>query len=173
MILTKNEIRSIYREKRNLVSNDRNNEIRPTLLEQILPHIEPYKTVLSYIPIHNEIDLSPLNTYLKQRHKLLLPKIDQNILVPILANDNYETGPFRIVQPIGEPFTTPDCVLVPGIAFDEANHRLGYGKGFYDRFLQQLPKECTKIGIGFKEQKTPFLLPVEPHDIPLDLILLF
>lgn len=152
-----------------MISNDKE------ILSILLPHIESCKTVLSYIPIHHEVNLAPVNLYLKQTRKLLLPKIDQNTLVPIsVIDDNFTIGPFGILQPIGEPYSlTPDCILVPGIAFDEANHRLGYGKGFYDRYLKQLPQDCKKIGIGFKEQQTPFLLPIEPHDVPLDLILLF
>jgi 5-formyltetrahydrofolate cyclo-ligase len=55
--------------------------------------------------------------------------------------------------------------LIPAIAFDQAGHRLGYGKGYYDRLLPQL--HCPCYGIGFTEQLVPDSLPVEPHDVAL------
>ncbi len=47
--------------------------------------------------------------------------------------------------------STIDLVLVPGVAFDRTGHRVGYGKGFYDRFLKRCRPDCTKIGLGFFE----------------------
>ena len=56
-----------------------------------------------------------------------------------------------------------DIVIVPGLAFTRDGRRLGQGGGFYDRFLAQLPADCTTIGVGFAEQLLDDL-PVEPHD---------
>jgi 5-formyltetrahydrofolate cyclo-ligase len=67
-----------------------------------------------------------------------------------------------------------DCVIVPLLGFDTARHRIGYGHGFYDRFLQTLiayssePPQC--IGIGFWCQCVAEGLPVEAHDVQLDAI---
>ncbi len=67
-----------------------------------------------------------------------------------------------------------DIVIVPGIAFDQQRQRLGYGKGFYDRFITQLKalkkSPPTLIGLALELQCLP-TLPSEPHDIPLDIIL--
>ena len=64
-------------------------------------------------------------------------------------------------------FTPGDCIIVPLLAFDRNRHRLGYGRGFYDRFLEQTPG--FTIGIGFCMQEIDEL-PAEKHDKTLDLI---
>jgi 5-formyltetrahydrofolate cyclo-ligase len=63
-----------------------------------------------------------------------------------------------------------DCVgvLVPGVAFDRAGHRLGYGKGFYDRALATF--RGLKVGVGFSMQVTSETLPFDATDILMDLI---
>jgi 5-formyltetrahydrofolate cyclo-ligase len=63
-----------------------------------------------------------------------------------------------------------DAVIVPGLAFDKANNRLGRGAGYYDRFLPGLPKTSAKIGIAFDFQIVD-RLPKEEHDVPLDIII--
>jgi 5-formyltetrahydrofolate cyclo-ligase len=62
-----------------------------------------------------------------------------------------------------------DTVLIPIAAFTRSGARLGYGRGFYDRFLEALPVKVMRIGLAFSFQE--FLhIPTEPHDIPLDLV---
>ncbi|WP_261428569.1 5-formyltetrahydrofolate cyclo-ligase [Xiamenia xianingshaonis] len=63
-----------------------------------------------------------------------------------------------------------DAVAVPLVAFDDANRRLGYGGGNYDRFLPRLRKDCQVIGVAFREQQVP-RVPCEPHDLPLDAVM--
>ena len=58
-------------------------------------------------------------------------------------------------------------MIVPLIAFDSENRRLGHGKGYYDRFLSS--SEALKIGVAFSEQKIR-RVPVEAHDVPLDIV---
>ena len=81
------------------------------------------------------------------------------------------------MEPIGEPFTDYaqiDVCLVPGVAFDAAGHRLGRGRGYYDRFLSKLYSPShfpalspLKIGVCFPFQRVAEV-PSEPHDILMD-----
>jgi len=64
-----------------------------------------------------------------------------------------------------------DFAIIPGIAFDSSHARLGYGKGFYDRFLAKL--SCPLIGVGFKEQLLKLPFTHEKHDVFLTNIYLF
>ena len=64
-----------------------------------------------------------------------------------------------------EKAPAPDLLLVPGVAFTDTGNRLGYGGGFYDRFLKEHP--CKTIGIGYDFQLLKEL-PTEEHDICLD-----
>ena len=82
--------------------------------------------------------------------------------------EDLREGAFHIMEPVGAPFTDLrriDVALVPGVAFDALGHRLGRGKGYYDRFLSRL--SCRCIGICFDFQKVAEV-PVGEHDISVD-----
>ena len=78
-------------------------------------------------------------------------------------------GAFHIMEPSGEPFTAYAAIavaLIPGVAFDAAGRRLGRGRGYYDRFLRQLP--CARrVGVCFPFQRVAEV-PAEPHDVSVD-----
>ena len=63
-----------------------------------------------------------------------------------------------------------DFAIIPGVAFDVAGNRLGYGKGFYDRLLLNLSEDCLTVGISYQCQIFDSI-PTEDHDISLDLVL--
>jgi len=75
----------------------------------------------------------------------------------------------RVVAP-GVEAKELDVVIVPGLAFDSKNNRLGRGKGFYDRFLEKCGPNVRKIGLAFSFQVFP-TIPTEGHDVPMDLVL--
>ena len=60
-----------------------------------------------------------------------------------------------------------DVVFVPLLAFDNKGNRVGYGKGYYDRFLARCKPDCIKIGLSFFEEEQDSFI-IEPTDIPLD-----
>ena len=62
-----------------------------------------------------------------------------------------------------------DLILVPLLTFDHDGHRLGYGKGYYDRFLSECRADTQKVGISFFEPTVEFL-PAEPHDVAMDAV---
>jgi 5-formyltetrahydrofolate cyclo-ligase len=75
------------------------------------------------------------------------------------------------MEPVGALFTDLaliDVVLVPGVAFDAQGHRLGRGKGYYDRFLQSV-SDIKKIGVCFDFQKVESV-PAEAHDVVVDIV---
>ena len=73
------------------------------------------------------------------------------------------------MEPIGEEYTgNIDLIIVPGVIFDREKNRLGYGKGYYDRYLSN--KDIYKIGICFSDQVID-LLPSESHDIKMNIII--
>lgn len=73
----------------------------------------------------------------------------------------------KLIQ--GKKLTYFDCIIVPGIVFDLLGYRIGYGGGVYDRFLS-VHSEAFTIGIGYDWQVVP-QLPIEEHDIPVNLLL--
>lgn len=83
---------------------------------------------------------------------------------------NLRRGPMGIREPADADFVEPKEVaawIVPGLAFTRDGRRLGYGGGWYDRFLASAPKSAVKIGVAYSFQIVEDL-PAEPHDIPLD-----
>ena len=88
---------------------------------------------------------------------------------PMAANDVLKTSGQGIPEPVHHREINPkklDMILVPLLAFDRKGNRLGYGAGFYDRFLHQCP-QAIKVGLSLLPMHTS-LLPVDKHDIGLD-----
>jgi len=121
--------------------------------------------------VRGEVDLRPLLRRLLRRGKtILLPKIigpGKMVMTPVARlSDAKAAGPHGIPEVDGAAWDGPiDVALVPGVAFDDAGYRLGYGGGYYDRWLEKYPGLPT-LGCFFSFQRTP-RLPVEPHDRPL------
>ncbi|VHO05215.1 putative 5-formyltetrahydrofolate cyclo-ligase [Candidatus Rhabdochlamydia sp. T3358] len=149
---------------------------------QLSEKLKPYKSILSFYSIKNEININLLNQDLFKEHKLLLPKIeDTGLSAHKITKFEFISSAFGILEPHPEfsipiPLEQIDCILVPALGFDRLCHRIGYGKGHYDQFLEKLKKDHFKpytIGIGFQEQLCIKPLPAERHDIALDELLLF
>jgi 5-formyltetrahydrofolate cyclo-ligase len=90
----------------------------------------------------------------------------------ILADNSTEFAPnqYGIPEPQAGKVIAPeliDIVLVPLLAFDSQGHRLGYGGGFYDRFLAQTKPDCLKIGLSLAQEPSPNL-PTSPTDVALN-----
>lgn len=152
-------MRTELKRVRRALSDERRFEAMSALLTSLLPSLSPYRSILSFVTLSTEIDTSPLNRALASLGKLLLPRTCEEGL-KIYRSDDVEVRAEEI-----------DLVLVPGLGFDRHNNRIGYGKGYYDRFLSAIPA-CPTIGIGFKEQLVE-ALPVEPTDFALTSICLF
>ena len=135
-------------------------------------------TILFYAPLPEELDIWPLaQDSLAKGKTVLLPRFEaeQGHYVACLINDpasDLRAGQFGVREPapscVKFSLNRLDLILAPGIAFDLDGHRLGRGKGFYDRLLAQL--EGTTCGVAFDQQIVP-RIPVEPHDIRLSCIL--
>lgn len=83
---------------------------------------------------------------------------------------NLTLNRYKIPEPFDSEFAVPDIVITPLIAFDERCNRLGFGGGYYDRYFGT-HKIWLKIGVAFDFQKTTGLIPVNPHDVPLDCVI--
>ena len=135
-------------------------------------------SILFFASLPEEPDLWPLvNETLAGKKMAALPcfDTDSQTYVPRHVKDIHVeilSGKFGIREPaptcIAIPLDDLDVVLVPGVAFSLDGHRLGRGKGFYDRLLENF--NGKKIGIAFDEQIVD-AIPVEKNDVIMDLIL--
>ena len=139
------------------------------------------KTILFYASFDGEVEtLKMMKQAKKLKKTIALPIVikTHRKIIPRLIR-NLRTGLCRGAYGILEPkkgccepleLSKLDLVLVPGIAFDKRNHRLGRGLGYYDRFLRKLPARIPAIGLAFDFQVVHRLPPVQSHDVQLSRI---
>lgn len=147
-----------------------------------LPEFQFARTVAFYVALKksNEVETEEMiKESLKLGKRVLVPVTDlveDKIVFSEIKNfDDLVPGPFDILEPMPEVrkiFSTEAIMLIviPGVAFDLHGHRIGYGLGFYDKFLSKLTKHVTKVGLAFELQIVENL-PKEDHDIRLDKII--
>ena len=129
------------------------------------------KVIAIYNSMKDEVDTSDLIKYSLKKKEVLLPKIINDKMVFVRINDNtkYKKSSIGVNEPIGNEYLGKiDLIIVPGVSFDENLNRLGFGKGYYDRYL--LNKDIYKIGICYSEQLVDSL-PIENHDIKMNLVI--
>lgn len=177
----KNTLRKKYLEKRNEIPFFYKKEASIKAFLYLKKNVLSYKNILSFFNKKEELDLSNFNMLLAKEQKLFLPKIENDFLsiyrvknpkTDLTLNQKikiYEPNPAKCNK---VDLDIIDCVLVPGVVFDKNNHRLGFGKGFYDKLLAKMPNVET-IGLGFKDQFFNGFLPVEKQDIELKKVFLF
>ncbi len=115
------------------------------------------KTVAAYYPIGSEVStLKILSSVLQLNKHLALPRVeDETTMILAEVRDlekDLEVGRYNIMEPKNHcsRISKMDLVLVPGIAWDEDGHRLGYGKGYYDRYLANL--QTVSVGLAYDFQ---------------------
>ncbi len=138
-----------------------------------LAEFQTAETVLSYMPMRGEVDVSLLFADCFADGKtLLLPKTKDKEMsfYPHAEGAGFLTGPFSVLEPVSTEAMDPLCgvMLLPGVVFGRDGNRIGYGGGFYDRYLEVRPMLLT-IGVAYDLQVVPEILH-EDHDVPLNLL---
>ncbi|MFY0545922.1 5-formyltetrahydrofolate cyclo-ligase [Brevibacillus sp. H7] len=137
------------------------------------------RAVLAFYPFREEIDIRPfLEAASKRGQEVWLPLTvpSERRMIPYryTGPDVLRQGAYGIFEPdpsIAEQadLARLEAVIVPGVAFDRRGGRLGYGAGYYDRFLSLLSKKPLLIGCAFSCQLEEHI-PMEPHDFRMDYI---
>ena len=175
--MEKSRIRELYKQKRMQLSDSdvdtlsleiANNCLKIPIWDAAYYHI--------FLPIqrHNEVNTEYLLHILQGKDKsVVLSKsnFETREMTHILLQENtiIRDTEFGIPEPLEGLEVLPeqlDVIFVPLLAFNEQGHRIGYGKGFYDRFLSKCRKNSLKIGLSFFDVDTSFIH--ENRDFPLD-----
>jgi 5-formyltetrahydrofolate cyclo-ligase len=134
------------------------------------------QTIALYSPVHNEVStLHLLRDALADHRSVVMPRVvDADLEFRRVASlEDLAPGCFGILEPRPETSLVElgelELIVLPGVAFDRYGHRLGYGKGFYDRTLLATGRTCRRVGIGYDFQLVK-KLPTFDHDMPLDLL---
>jgi|TARA_B100001063_G_C16701950_1_gene523039 5-formyltetrahydrofolate cyclo-ligase len=137
---------------------------------------KPIKIAL-YYPSNFELNvLKVLELKYFSSKVILLPAIEKNNLMkfyPWKKNEVLAVNKFGMIEPVQTKAKVPDVMLIPLLAFDKDKFRLGYGKGYYDRYLNKyikIYKDILTVGVAFSFQKH-HKLPLSQHDIKIDFIL--
>lgn len=134
------------------------------------------KIMGGYYPANYEIDdLEILNYFFKRGSMISLPKIKKKSQMEFYKwhkNDPLLINKYGIPEPEITNRVYPDILFIPLVAFDNELNRLGYGGGFYDRYIQKISKikNVLKVGLAFSFQKIK-IIPTNVHDKKLDIII--
>ena len=135
-----------------------------------------FKNIGGYFPYNYEIDdLDILNFLRNKKSTISLPIIRKNKQMDFFEwtiKDPLKINKYGIAEPISVKKIYPDIIFVPLVAYDNDLNRLGYGGGFYDRYLEKVSKikKIFKIGLGFSYQEIK-KIPINKYDKKLDLII--
>lgn len=179
----KTQLRAAMRERLSAMAPEEVQRLSAAVCRRIVAagFFETAETVMMYLPIAQEVDLTPLALRCFQDGKTVcVPRMDwasrHMRAVEIRSlEDEFEQRNCGVREPVSGraiPVDELNVVLIPGLAFDTAGRRLGRGGGFYDRFLAQPAIRsggARLCGVGFDSQVVD-VVPAEPHDAPLGVI---
>ena len=172
----KSEIRKHLLNKRKKLSDSFTKKHSETICKKCIESTEitKKKHVVGFCSIHNEPDLTPFYEFcLSNNVAIYFPKwvLGEYVCVKVHTLNDLQIGKYKILEPIkNSPLLSMNddpetCWLIPGIAFDNNFHRIGYGKGVYDTLLKN--RKALKVGICYPFQLVA-TINASPSDIALD-----
>lgn len=171
---TKQELRRAIRQQKHTHAADESTAIITALLQN--EHVRQARTLLLYSALPDEVPTRQMiDELMSQGKQVLLPRVVSETEMELrcyTSRSDLAVGAFGIMEPVGDIFydyDTIDVAIIPGMAFDIAGHRLGRGRGYYDRFLSQVP-HVYKIGVCYPTQLVD-RVPTDPHDIVMDCVI--
>lgn len=183
IFMDKPQIRKEMIAKRNELSRKQILDNSEKIFDRLYssPLYENANTIMIYVSIGNEIFTHDfIQRSISKGKKILVPKCEPNSRKIILSHvidfeRDLEKGFKGLIEPKKEtlrPVSSDelDLILVPGLSFTKAGHRLGYGGGYYDRFLADISKDIPKVALTLELQIVD-TLPIESYDVPMDFIL--
>ncbi|MEM0360223.1 MAG: 5-formyltetrahydrofolate cyclo-ligase [Candidatus Diapherotrites archaeon] len=170
----KDSIRKKALEKRQCLSEEQAMQKSKTISRKAfsLPEIQAARTVSCYVGTGSEVKTNFLiEDLLEAGKKVVVPAawLEKEMEMRCILSLNDLQKKNRFFEPKDCCIKVEDCkeisaIIVPGTAFDKKGNRLGYGKGYYDRYLAKLPKKTPIIGLAFECQLVE-KIPSEKHDI--------
>lgn len=175
--MDKTALRKQIREKKRAMTPEQIQQASCDLAEQFLrsPQYQAASTIYGYLPYNQEVRTVPmLEQALRDGKRVAVPKVygDEMKFIYLTDLNQVEKGYSGIPEPILDEPVADDktaLVLMPGLAFDHEGHRIGYGGGFYDKFLSSEPGHPT-LALCYDFQMLPHL-ETEEFDMPVDCVL--
>ena len=174
-MMNKKEVRTLIKERRMNLSKEYIDVASNKIFEKLLENedFKNAKIVMSYMDFKNEVKTDKINTFIKNSGKMLvLPKvIDKETMIAIEDKNQYIVSPFGNKEPDGKEYIgNIDVIITPGVAFDRNKNRVGFGRGYYDRFFLKHPN-AKKIAIAFEEQMINEGIETDKYDKKVDVLI--
>ena len=175
--MDKRELRKSIRDQKRAMTLQMVEQASTELARQffLTEQYQTAKTIYGYLPYNQEVRTVPiLEQALLDGKKVAVPKVYGDTMRFIYLDDLTQVAPSEmgIPEPIGDEPIAVDptaLVLMPGLAFDKKGNRMGYGGGYYDKFLAAEPEHPTiALCYGFQMVDA---IPADDYDIPVDLVL--
>lgn len=174
--MTKDEIRAAAKARRRSLSREEVAEKSKRIYDNLMPLLDSADTVMCYLAAFNEPRTEEIITALLAAGKRVVVPVTHtgsHTITPSYLNslDALRAGTYGIKEPvecIPARVSDIDIAIIPGIAFDRSGMRIGFGKGYYDRFLSEF--KGLKIGLCYEFQLYDSV-PHDAHDIPMDIII--
>lgn len=179
--MDKRELRQAYLSRRREMSLDAVKRSSLAICKDIssTAWFQRSKRLLMYMPIRREVDLRPLMDVAWRKGKTVyLPKADPVThamdAYAVHSLDELKAGAYGILEPSADATKEADlekldCVFIPGVVFDRQGYRIGYGGGYYDRFLPRLTSSTLLIGVAYAWQVVE-RIPRDAYDEPLHVL---
>jgi 5-formyltetrahydrofolate cyclo-ligase len=178
---TKREIRKKILQERDLLTYNEVMGKSQAIFNRLcsLPQYKRAKTVMAYVSYRNEVSTPGfIAKVVEDGKRIVLPKVSASVLYIYEIHDiekDIMPGFKGIPEPLGEPESRVDpaeidLAVIPGVVFDLKKYRIGYGGGFYDRFIPSLRRDCLKIGVAFQIQMVS-KIQGESFDVPVDMVI--
>ena len=173
--MDKSTLRAVLKERRAAMSPDVRAEKSRSICKKLFEETAEYSVIMAYAPKEPEVDTMPFIEELIAAGKtVVLPIIEREThtlrLSVIEDTKNLECSTFNVPEPVSAEIPISgcrvECVVLPMVGFDRRGNRLGYGAGYYDRFLEANPG-VKKIGAAFSSQEAE-MVPAEAFDVRMD-----
>ncbi len=176
--LNKKSIRKNIIAKRDL--NKEENSLKDSKIFNELISLNSYKRakkIFIYIGFGSEINTKDLiEIMLKEGKEVFVPKVIEKemIALKITSLSNLIESKFKILEPVGEKSDIDgeefDLIIMPGVAFDRIGNRIGYGGGYYDKYLKDISSDIKKVALAYELQLVEEI-ETEEHDLKVDSII--
>lgn len=175
--MDKNALRRLIREKKKAMTPQQIRQLSAELAQKLFATqcYQSATTIYGYLPYNQEVRTVPiLEQALRDGKKVAVPKVYGDQMRFIYLQDLTATAPSElgIPEPVADEPVAQDktaLVIMPGLAFDTQGNRMGYGGGFYDKFLAAEPEHPT-VALCYSFQIVEHI-PAEAYDIPVDTVL--
>ena len=160
-MLNKNALRALMRERKQQFTQQQLGELSATVVSHMREYLMLMDNIVAYYSLPDEVCTHQLlDELLAAGKNVYLPKVvsdTEMVLCRYTGRDSLQKGAFGIMEPTGpvmpkEKYNDIKVVLVPGVAFDKENRRLGRGKGYYDRFLSSFSQPRCAMFYGSRSR---------------------